>query len=338
MIVTGGSGFIGSNLVNFLIQKKYFVINIDKLTYSSNRYDEKKRNKKFYKHYRIDINNKKKLLEIIKENSPKAIFNLAAETHVDRSIDGPKAFIDTNINGTFNLLEAIRHLKKRNKDCKLIHISTDEVYGDIKGNLRSDENFKYEPSSPYSASKASADHLVKSYIRTYKLNAVISNCCNNYGPYQFPEKLIPKMISNIFNNKNLPIYAKGKNSREWIHVRDHCNALYLLFKNGKSGESYNVGSGKNLRNIDLVKKLIKICKSSNIKIGKKTVIKFVKDRPGHDFRYALNSKKIFNKLKWKPRINFEKGLKETINWYYNNKSFLSQISKKSYEKRIGLKT
>ena len=338
MIVTGGSGFIGSNLVNFLIQKKYFVINIDKLTYSSNRYDEKKRNKKFYKHYRIDINNKKKLLEIIKENSPKAIFNLAAETHVDRSIDGPKAFIDTNINGTFNLLEAIRHLKKRNKDCKLIHISTDEVYGDIKGNLRSDENFKYEPSSPYSASKASADHLVRSYIRTYKLNAVISNCCNNYGPYQFPEKLIPKMISNIFNNKNLPIYAKGKNSREWIHVRDHCNALYLLFKNGKSGESYNVGSGKNLRNIDLVKKLIKICKSSNIKIGKKTVIKFVKDRPGHDFRYALNSKKIFNKLKWKPRINFEKGLKETINWYYNNKSFLSQISKKSYEKRIGLKT
>ena len=337
MIVTGGSGFIGSNLVNFLIQKKYFVINIDKLTYSSNRYDEKKRNKKFYKHYRIDINNKKKLLEIIKKNSPKAIFNLAAETHVDRSIDGPKAFIDTNINGTFNLLEAIRHLKKRNKDCKLIHISTDEVYGDIKGNLRSDENFKYEPSSPYSASKASADHLVKSYIRTYKLNAVISNCCNNYGPYQFPEKLIPKMISNIFNNKNLPIYAKGKNSREWIHVRDHCNALYLLFKNGKSGESYNVGSGKNLRNIDLVKKLIKICKSSNIKIGKKTVIKFVKDRPGHDFRYALNSKKIFNKLKWKPRINFEKGLKETINWYYNNKSFLSQISKKSYEKRIGLK-
>ena len=338
MIVTGGSGFIGSNLVNFLIQKKYFVINIDKLTYSSNRYDERKRNKKFYKHYRIDINNKKKLLEIIKKNSPKAIFNLAAETHVDRSIDGPKAFIDTNINGTFNLLEAIRHLKKRNKDCKLIHISTDEVYGDIKGNLRSDENFKYEPSSPYSASKASADHLVKSYIRTYKLNAVISNCCNNYGPYQFPEKLIPKMISNIFNNKNLPIYAKGKNSREWIHVRDHCNALYLLFKNGKSGESYNVGSGKNLRNIDLVKKLIKICKLSNIKIGKKTVIKFVKDRPGHDFRYALNSKKIFNKLKWKPRINFEKGLKETINWYYNNKSFLSQISKKSYEKRIGLKT
>ncbi len=338
MIVTGGSGFIGSNLVNFLIQKKYFVINIDKLTYSSNRYDERKRNKKFYKHYRIDINNKKKLLEIIKKNSPKAIFNLAAETHVDRSIDGPKAFIDTNINGTFNLLEAIRHLKKRNKDCKLIHISTDEVYGDIKGNLRSDENFKYEPSSPYSASKASADHLVKSYIRTYKLNAVISNCCNNYGPYQFPEKLIPKMISNIFNNKNLPIYAKGKNSREWIHVRDHCNALYLLFKNGKSGESYNVGSGKNLRNIDLVKKLIKICKSSNIKIGKKTVIKFVKDRPGHDFRYALNSKKIFNKLKWKPRINFEKGLKETINWYFNNKSFLSQISKKSYEKRIGLKT
>ena len=337
VIVTGGSGFIGSNLVNFLIRKKYFVINIDKLTYSSNRYDEKARQKKFYKHYRIDINNQKKIIEIIKRNKPKAIFNLAAETHVDRSIDGPKTFIDTNINGTFSLLESLRYLKKKNYSCKLIHISTDEVYGDIKGNLRSDENYKYEPSSPYSASKASADHLVKSYIRTYKLNAVISNCCNNYGPYQFPEKLMPKMISNIFNNKDLPIYAKGKNSREWIHVRDHCDALYLLFKKGKAGESYNVGSGKNLRNLDLVKKILKICKSLKVKVGKKSIIKFVKDRPGHDFRYALNSKKIFKRLKWKPKISFEKGLKETIIWYYSNKLFLDQISKKTYEKRIGLK-
>tara|TARA_B100000035_G_C21030430_1_gene568127 strand:- start:659 stop:1684 length:1026 start_codon:yes stop_codon:yes gene_type:complete len=337
VIVTGGSGFIGSNLVNFLIKKKYFVINIDKLTYSSNRYDEKTRDKKLYKLYKIDINNKKKLIEIIRKNKPKAIFNLAAETHVDRSIDGPKTFIDTNINGTFNLLESLRYLKKINNHCKLIHISTDEVYGDIRGSLRSNENYRYEPSSPYSASKASADHLVKSYIRTYKLNAVISNCCNNYGPYQFPEKLIPKMISNIFNNKDLPIYAKGKNSREWIHVKDHCEALYLLFRKGKSGESYNVGSGKNLRNIDLVKKVLKICKSLKIEISKKSKIKFVKDRPGHDFRYALSSKKILNKLKWKPKISFEKGLKETIIWYYNNSVFLSQISKKNYEKRIGLK-
>ena len=194
IIVTGGSGFIGSNLVNYLIKKKYFVINIDKLTYSSNKYFNDVRNKKNYKFFRLDINNKNQLIKIIGKFKPKAIFNLAAETHVDRSIDGPKDFVHTNLNGTFYLLESLRFLQKKRIKPKLIHISTDEVYGDIKGNSRSDENYKYEPSSPYSATKAGADHLVKSYIRTYKLNAVISNCCNNYGPFQFPEKLIPKMI------------------------------------------------------------------------------------------------------------------------------------------------
>ena len=335
IIVTGGSGFIGSNLVNYLIKKNFFVINLDKLTYSANNYDEKNRNKKNYKLIKIDINNKKKLIGIIKKYKPKAIFNLAAETHVDRSIDGPKSFIHTNINGTFNILESLRYLQKRKIIPKLIHISTDEVYGDIQIG-RSDENHKYEPSSPYSASKASADHLVKSYIRTFKLNAVISNCCNNYGPYQFPEKLIPKMISCVFNNQKLPIYAKGQNSREWIHVHDHCEALFKLYLKGKSGESYNVGTGKNLKNLDLVKKILKICKIMKIKIGNKTRIVFVKDRPGHDFRYALNSKKILNKLKWKSKISFDKGLKETIHWYLNNKKFLNNISKKNYEKRLGL--
>ncbi len=337
IIVTGGSGFIGSNLVNFLINKKFFVINIDKLTYSSNKYNDKIRNKKNYRLIKLDINNRKKLIEIIKKYKPEAIFNLAAETHVDRSIDGPREFIHTNINGTFNLLESLRFFKKKKINIKLIHISTDEVYGDIKGNLRSNENHRYEPSSPYSASKASADHLVKSYIRTYKLNAVISNCCNNYGPYQFPEKLIPKMISNIFNNIELPIYAKGRNSREWIHVKDHCEALFVLYQKGKSGESYNVGSGLNMKNIELVKKILKICRLLNINIGNKTKIKFVKDRPGHDFRYALDNKKIFKKLKWKPKIKFETGLKETVNWYSKNKKFLKNISKKEYEKRLGLK-
>ena len=259
VIVTGGSGFIGTNLVNFLIRKKLFVINIDKLTYSSNKYKDTIRNKFNYKFFKLDINNKKKLNALIKRHKPKAIFNLAAETHVDRSIDGPKPFIHTNINGTFNILECLRKLKKK-INIKLIHISTDEVYGDIKNNLRSNEKKKYEPSSPYSASKAAADHLVNSYIRTYKINAVISNCCNNYGPYQFPEKLIPKMITNIINNKNLPVYAKGKNSREWIHVEDHCRALFALYLKGKSGESYNVGTNLNIKNIDLVKKIIKIFK------------------------------------------------------------------------------
>jgi dTDP-glucose 4,6-dehydratase len=337
VIITGGSGFIGSNLVDYLIKKRYFVVNLDKLTYSSNRYKNKIRNKKNYKLIKIDIVNKSKIIKIIKKYKPKVIFNLAAETHVDRSIDGPSSFIHTNIIGTFNLLESLRFLKKKKISPKLIHISTDEVYGDIKKEVRSDENYKYEPSSPYSASKASADHLVKSYIRTYKLNAVISNCCNNFGPYQFPEKLIPKIISNIFNNKELPIYGKGRNSREWIHVLDHCEALFTLYLKGKNGESYNVGSGINLRNIDLVKKLLKICKSMKIVIGNKTQIKFVKDRPGHDFRYALNNKKIYKYLKWKPKINFEKGLKETITWYLNNKKFLKSISKNNYEKRLGLK-
>jgi dTDP-glucose 4,6-dehydratase len=336
IIVTGGSGFIGTNLVNFLIKKKYFVINLDKLTYSANKQNISLRTKKNYKLIKVDIKNKKKLIGIIKNYKPIAIFNLAAETHVDRSIDGPKNFIQTNIIGTFSLLESLRYLNKRKISPRLIHISTDEVYGDIKVG-RVGENFKYEPSSPYSASKASADHLVKSYIRTYNLNAVISNCCNNYGPYQIPEKLIPKMIINIFHNKNLPIYAKGQNSREWIHVDDHCEALFRLYLKGKTGESYNVGTNKNLKNIDLVKKILKICKSMNIKIGNKTKIKFVKDRPGHDLRYALNNKKIQKELKWKSKINFEKGLYETIQWYLNNKNFLKNISKKDYQNRLGLK-
>ena len=337
IIVTGGSGFIGSNLVNFLIKKNFFVINIDKLTYSSNKLAHKKKSSKNYKFFKLDISNKEKVFSVIKRYKPAAIFNLAAETHVDRSIDGPKKFIETNIMGTFNLLEILRKLKKNKINTKLIHISTDEVYGDILTNKRSDENFRYEPSSPYSASKASADHLVKSYIRTYKINAVISNCCNNYGPYQFPEKLIPKMLFNIFSNRVLPVYAKGKNSREWIHVNDHCEALLMLYLKGKSGESYNVGSGVNLRNIDLVKKLLRLSKLQNIMIGKKTKIKFVKDRPGHDFRYALNSGKIKKKLKWKAKININNGLGETIKWYFKNKVFLKLVSKKTYE-RIGLNT
>ena len=337
IIVTGGSGFIGINLVNFLLKKKFFVINIDKLTYSSNNLAHKNKDKKYYKFFKFDINNKNKLISVIKKYKPVAIFNLAAETHVDRSIDGPRKFIDTNIHGVFNLLETLRLMKKKKIKPKLIHISTDEVYGDIKKNNRSNEDYPYQPSSPYSASKASADHLVKSYIRTYKINGIISNCCNNYGPYQFPEKLIPKMILNIFNNKELPVYAKGKNSREWLNVLDHCEALFMLYLKGKSGESYNIGSGINLKNIVLVKKLLKLCKLKKNQIGKKSKIIFVEDRPGHDFRYALNSKKIYNRLKWKAKIKIDNGLIETINWYFNNKNFFKNKSKLIYEKRLGLK-
>ena len=332
-IVTGGYGFIGSNLIRLLIKKKFKVLNIDNMSYSAQKYNLNGISKKNYSFKKMDINNKKEVLKVLKSFKPDGIFNLAADTHVDRSIDDSFNFIKNNILGVFNLLEAIKTNKKK---IRLVHISTDEVYGDILGNKRSDEKHPYIPSSPYSASKASSDHLVYSYVRTHKIDAVISNCSNNYGPRQFPEKLIPKMIYNMLNNKPLTIYAKGKNSREWINVEDHCAALFTLYLKGKIGESYNVGSGYNLTNLDVVKKILKNFKLMNVQISKKTKIKFVKDRPGHDFRYALNSKKIFKELKWKPKINFESGLRDTILWYLRNKNFIKKISKKKYEKRLGL--
>jgi len=332
IIVTGGSGFIGSNLVKLLLNKKFFVINIDHNSYINDKIQDKN-----YRFYKQDINNRKKVLNIIKRYKPHCIFNLAAETHVDRSIDDAFPFIKSNILGVYNLLEILKDIKQRNKNnLKLVHVSTDEVYGDILGKKRSDEKFPYNPSSPYAASKASSDHLIKSYVRTYGLNAVISNCCNNYGPGQFPEKLIPTLLFNIFNKKPLPIYGNGKNSREWIYVEDHCLALIDIYKKGKKGESYNVGSGINLNNISIAKKILKIAKN-RITVDKKTKIKFVKDRPGHDFRYALKSNKIKKKLKWKIKTNIDKGLFKTFNWYLTNKSFFKKFSKKLFYKRLGLK-
>ena len=338
IIVTGGNGFIGSNLVNFLLKKKYYVINIDKNKYSNGSYLLKKNEAKNYKFYNLDINSKN-LIKIFTYYKPDAIFNLAAETHVDRSIDSPKDFIGSNIVGAFNILEQIRLYKKkfRTKKLRLIHISTDEVYGDLKKNERSVETSPYKPSSPYSASKASADHLIKSYVRTFNIDAVVSNCCNNYGPGQFPEKLIPTLIFNILNNRPLPIYGKGLNSREWIHVRDHCEGLFKIYKKGKKGESYNIGTGININNLNLTKILLKIVKNRKIIIGKNVKIKFVKDRPGHDLNYALNSKKIRKLLNWKPQTNFKRGLSETFDWYNENYNFFNTFSKNKFFKRLGLK-
>ena len=335
IIVTGGLGFIGSNLIKLLIKKNYFIINIDKVNYASNFYNTKDFSKnKNYIFIRLDINNKTKLMKIFKKYKPVAIFNLAAETHVDRSIDGPAEFIRSNIVGVFNLLESFREYTKKNKKTKLIHISTDEVYGDVlKG--RSKETDPYKPSSPYAASKASSDHLVYSYVRTYKLNAVITNCSNNYGPNQHPEKLIPKLIYNIINNKPLPLYGNGKNSREWIFVDDHCEALFKVLRNGDKGEFYNIGSNINSNNLEIAKMLITIAKKK-IKLGKNVKIKFVKDRPGHDIRYALDSKKIYKKLKWKSKINLKLGLQNTFNWYFKNMKYYTSLKKKDITNRLGL--
>ena len=332
LIVTGGLGFIGSNLIELLIKKNFNVLNIDKVSYSSNFYNVKEfKNSKKYKFLKCDLNSKK-LKKIIFNYKPDGIFNLAAETHVDRSIDKPQSFIQSNIVGVYNLLEYFKEFTIKNKS-KLIHISTDEVYGDIL-NGRSSESYPYKPSSPYAASKAASDHLVTSYIRTYKIPAIVTNCSNNYGPKQHPEKLIPKLIYNILNNKTLPIYGKGKNSREWIYVQDHCEALLKVFNKGKVGEFYNIGSNKNLNNLQVSKELIKFSRKK-IKLGKNVKINFIKDRPGHDIRYALNSNKIKSKLGWYPKINFKKGIQLTFDWYHKNRSYYNSFSKKDIVKRLG---
>jgi dTDP-glucose 4,6-dehydratase len=335
VILTGGLGFIGSNLVELLIKKNFDVINIDKISYSSNFYNVKdfKKNKN-YRFIKCDINNKLKIYKILKKEKPLALFNLAAESHVDRSIDSPYSFIKNNIIGVFNLLEAVKNYYNDNKKFKLIHISTDEVYGDIiKG--RTKENYPYRPSSPYAASKASSDHLVYSYYHTYKLPIIITNCSNNYGPKQHPEKLIPKIIYNIINNIDIPIYGDGKNSREWIYVKDHCYALLDVLKKGKIGEFYNIGSNENINNIDICKKLFKVFKEFNLK--SKSKIKFINDRPGHDRRYALNSNKIIKELKWKSKIKIDEGLNQTVKWYLENRFYFKGLKKSDIIKRFGTK-
>ena len=334
IIVTGGLGFIGSNLVELLLKKNFYVINIDKKTYSSNLYNIREfKNSKKYKFIKLDIANKK-IKKVLTKYRPSGVFNLAAETHVDRSIDNPGTFVQSNILGVYNLLECFKNFSNQNKS-KLIHISTDEVYGDVLRG-RSNEKYPYRPSSPYAASKAASDHLVSSYIKTYNLPAIVTNCSNNYGPKQHPEKLIPKLIYNIINNRSLPIYGKGINSREWIYVKDHCEALIKVFFKGKIGEFYNIGSNKNLNNLQVAKEILK-SSAGVIKLGKKVKINFVKDRPGHDIRYALNSNKIKRELKWFPKTEFSKGIKLTLKWYLKNKSYFNSFSKKDIINRLGKK-
>ena len=335
IVVTGGLGFIASNLIEKLLKQNYKVINVDKVSYSSNFYNIREISKnKDYKFFKCDISNKEKIYKLLIKEKPIALFNLAAESHVDRSIDDPYPFIKNNILGVFNLLESVKKYHKIHKKFKLIHISTDEVYGDIEKG-RTSENHKYEPSSPYAASKASSDHLVYSYYKTYNLPVIITNCSNNFGPRQHPEKLIPKLIYNIIHNLDLPIYGNGKNSREWIYVNDHCEALIRIFKKGTIGEFYNIGSQKNLNNLQISKKLLSIIKNKSIKSTSKII--FIKDRPGHDTRYALNSDKILKKLKWKNKTSITRGLEQTVNWYIKNIDYFKSIKKRDITKRLGLK-
>ena len=331
IIVTGGLGFIGSNLINIL-KNKYFIVNIDKVSYASN-FNNIEPSIKNYKFYRQDINNKIFIKNILNKYNPSIIFNVAAETHVDRSIDGPKQFIESNFLGVFNLLESIRFYQNK---IKLIHISTDEVYGDIKRNHKSKENDAYNPSSPYSASKASGDLLIKSYIRTYKVPAIITNCCNNFGPNQYPEKLIPTIIYNLLHKKSIPIYGQGKNIREWIYVEDHCNAIIKIAEKGVIGENYNIGSGIVLNNIQIAKRIISAFKKITLSEHIQSKIHLVKDRPGHDLRYCLDSSKIRNKLRWKCKSSFNQRLNETIIWYIN-KFKTNYFKNQDYKYRIGLK-
>ncbi len=339
IIVTGGQGFIGSNLIELLLKKKYFVINIDKSSYSANPYNVRKfKNNKNYIFFKVDINNRKKISKILNRYKPLGLFNLAAETHVDRSIDNPHAFLKTNIFGVFNLLEAVNLFNKNSKKkIKFVHVSTDEVYGDIKKNSQVNESYNYNPSSPYSASKAGADQLIKSYNRTYGSNVIIVNSCNNYGPNQLPEKFIPKVIFNIIQNKSIPLYGKGTNIREWIYVQDNCEALLKIFNKGKIGNNYNVGSGIRIKNLEVIKQILNIAKKNKLINKNKILVKFVKDRPGHDKRYAINSNKIKRELKWKCKTSLIQGLEKTFNWYLNNKNYFKQISKKNINKRFGLK-
>lgn len=318
LLVTGGLGFIGSNFILHVFDKypKCQVTNLDaELAGSNKRNLEKIQGKKNYRYFKGNINDEK-LMEKLVRNCD-VVFNFAAESHVDRSIDTPKPFFDSNIMGTYTILEAIRKFDK-----KLVHISTDEVFGSLRSKSAT-EAFPFNPSSPYAASKASAELLVNSYVTTYGIDTIITRCTNNYGPRQFPEKLIPKTILLAMNNKPIPMYGTGKNKRDWIFVLDHCEAIEKAFERGESNNSYNIAGHCEFDNNTIVKKILKI-------MGKPiSLIKYVKDRPGHDFRYSLDTSKIQREVGWKPRYTFEEGINFTINWYLNNSTWLQQISKKS---------
>jgi len=333
--VTGGAGFIGSNLLLMLVPKypDYLFVNIDSLTYAANLSNlESIAKSPDYRFEKIDICNYRELENCFSKYDINGVIHLAAESHVDRSIIGPAEFIRTNIDGTFNLLELSRRLKEKDSTFRFLHVSTDEVYGSAGENETFTENAPFRPNSPYAASKAAADHMVRSYNRTYELDTVITNCTNNYGPYQFPEKLIPLVIYNAINNKPIPIYGDGTNERDWLYVKDHCEALDLAFHNGRTGESYNISANKIIPNIDLVKRVCAILDKMRGDGPRENLIQFVTDRPGHDRRYALDSNKFRKEFNWQPSENFENALETTVKWYVENEYWLKNCISGDYLK------
>jgi len=342
ILITGGAGFIGSHVVRRFVGKypEYLIVNADKLTYAGNLENltdiEKEKNYKFEK---IDIVEKQSVLDLFKKYGFDGVIHLAAESHVDRSITGPDEFVFTNIVGTVNLLNAaLKNWTNAFGEKLFYHISTDEVYGSLGKTGLFTEETSYDPKSPYSASKASSDHMVRAYNHTFGISTVISNCSNNYGPNQFPEKLIPLVINNIKNNKPIPVYGKGENIRDWLYVEDHASAIDLIFHGGKVGETYNIGGNNEWKNLDLI---LLLCKIMDKKLNRTpgtsaNLISYVKDRPGHDLRYAIDSSKLQRELGWSPIPEFAAGLEKTVEWYLTNTKWLDRVLSGDYSKYYNL--